>query len=180
MPKAIQKNTAAQTAGQKAAATKAANKVVKAAPTVASKPAAKAVPAKAAAKAKPAPVKASAKAEATETSDATVESAQSIGRKEVANGMRAILHEQGFALPEKIAIAAVSAVEHVISNTLASGQDIVLPGFGKFKTSVRPARTGRNPRNGEPTEIAESIAVAFKPGKALKDSANGRGPEATA
>ena len=33
-------------------------------------------------------------------------------------------------------------------------------------------RTGRNPRTGEPVEIAASTTVAFKPAKALKDSLN--------
>ena len=32
---------------------------------------------------------------------------------------------------------------------------------------------GRNPRTGEPVEIAASRQVKFKPGKGLKDAVNG-------
>ena len=51
-------------------------------------------------------------------------------------------------------------------------QPVILHGFGTFELRKRDARTGRNPRTGEPVEIAASTTVAFKPAKALKDSLN--------
>jgi len=48
----------------------------------------------------------------------------------------------------------------------------VLVGFGTFLVRERAARTGRNPRTGEPLEIAAAKVPAFKPGKALKDALN--------
>ena len=70
-------------------------------------------------------------------------------------------------------------VEHVfnatlteIENALLIGDAVAINGFGTFETKRREARTGRNPRTGEPVEIAASTSVAFKPAKALKDSLN--------
>ena len=72
-----------------------------------------------------------------------------------------------------------STVEHVFNSALAeierallAGQPVTLHGFGTFEIKKRDARTGRNPRTGEPVEIAASTSVAFKPAKALKDSLN--------
>lgn len=59
-----------------------------------------------------------------------------------------------------------------IERALQDGQSVTLHGFGTFETKRREARTGRNPRTGEPVEIAASTSVAFKPAKALKVSLN--------
>lgn len=59
-----------------------------------------------------------------------------------------------------------------IENALLIGDAVAINGFGTFETKQREARTGRNPRTGEPVEIAASTTVAFKPAKALKDSLN--------
>ena len=59
-----------------------------------------------------------------------------------------------------------------IERALLAGQPVTLHGFGTFELKKREARTGRNPRTGEPVEIAASTTVAFKPAKALKDSLN--------
>ena len=72
-----------------------------------------------------------------------------------------------------------ATVEHVFNATLAEiekalliGDAVAINGFGTFETKRREARTGRNPRTGEPVEIAASTSVAFKPAKALKNSLN--------
>ena len=59
-----------------------------------------------------------------------------------------------------------------IERSLLAGKPVTLNGFGTFELKKREARTGRNPRTGEPVEIAASTTVAFKPAKALKDSLN--------
>ena len=59
-----------------------------------------------------------------------------------------------------------------IERSLLAGKPVTLHGFGTFELKKRDARTGRNPRTGEPVEIAASTSVAFKPAKALKDSLN--------
>ncbi|VAW84792.1 DNA-binding protein HU-beta [hydrothermal vent metagenome] len=67
------------------------------------------------------------------------------------------------------AAKAVNAFAEVVTKALSQGDTVTLPGFGAFSTTVRAARTGRNPRTGEPIEIAESIIPKFKAGKGLKD-----------
>ena len=47
---------------------------------------------------------------------------------------------------------------------------LTLTGFGTFKVSERAARTGRDPRTGNPIDIPASKAVRFTPGKTLKDA----------
>lgn len=61
-----------------------------------------------------------------------------------------------------------SAIEN-IGKTLKKGDSITFVGFGTFKTSVRKARTARNPRTGEPIKIAKRRVPRFTAGKALKD-----------
>lgn len=51
---------------------------------------------------------------------------------------------------------------------IASGQEVSLPGLGKFTVKDTAARSGRNPRTGEPMEIAAGKKVSFSPAKALK------------
>ena len=45
-----------------------------------------------------------------------------------------------------------------------------LHGFGNFSVTRRKASTGRNPRTGEPMQIAASSQPKFRPGKVLKDA----------
>lgn len=59
-----------------------------------------------------------------------------------------------------------------ISKALGNGDSVTLVGFGSFLKRHRGARTGKNPQTGEPVKIKASNTVAFKPGKALKDSVN--------
>jgi nucleoid DNA-binding protein len=61
-----------------------------------------------------------------------------------------------------------SAMEN-IGKTLKKGDTITFVGFGTFKTSIRKARTARNPRTGEAIKIAKRRVPRFTAGKALKD-----------
>jgi DNA-binding protein HU-beta len=56
-----------------------------------------------------------------------------------------------------------------IGKSLKKGDSITFVGFGTFKTSVRKARTARNPRTGDPIKIAKRRVPRFTAGKALKD-----------
>jgi len=69
--------------------------------------------------------------------------------------------------------AAVEAVLTSITNAVAGGDKVTLPGFGTFEVRERAARSGRNPQTGEAMEIAASKSAAFKPASALKQSLNG-------
>ena len=67
---------------------------------------------------------------------------------------------------------AVDAVLEAITGAMKDGDQVTLVGFGTFLVRKREARTGRNPRTGEPLQIAASNVPSFKAGKALKDAVN--------
>lgn len=66
----------------------------------------------------------------------------------------------------------VDAFLELIKNTLVEGEEIVLPGFGKFEVKERKERTARNPQTGEMIIVPAVKAVHFKAGKFLKDAVN--------
>jgi len=57
-----------------------------------------------------------------------------------------------------------------IKKSLKKGNKVSLVGFGTFSVSKRKARTGRNPRTGEPIKIKASKAPKFTAGKAFKNT----------
>ena len=67
---------------------------------------------------------------------------------------------------------AVDAVLAAIAEAAASGEEVSLNGFGKFKVRDIPAREGRNPATGAAMTIAASRKLSFTPAKALKDKVN--------
>ena len=59
---------------------------------------------------------------------------------------------------------AKSIVEDIfkdIVDSAASGAEVSLSGFGKFKVKVTPEREGRNPASGEKIKIAASRKLTF-------------------
>ena len=59
-----------------------------------------------------------------------------------------------------------------VIDVIGKGNEISLVGFGKFYTTKIKARTGRNPRNGQPVEIPTKILAKFSAGQKLKDACN--------
>ncbi len=55
---------------------------------------------------------------------------------------------------------------------LVKGDELTIPGFGKFMTRKKEARTARNPKTGQPISIDSKIVPVFKPGQALKMRVN--------
>ena len=70
------------------------------------------------------------------------------------------------------AAAAVDSMIEGITKSLKKGQPITLVGFGTFKTSIRKARTGRNPQTGAAVKIPKRRVARFSAGKGLKDALN--------
>jgi len=64
-----------------------------------------------------------------------------------------------------------------ITECLADGQRLEIRNFGVFEVKKRDARIGRNPRTGQEVSIAEKCVATFKPGKALKEYVEGKGPK---
>jgi DNA-binding protein HU-beta len=69
--------------------------------------------------------------------------------------------------------AALTAVLDGIVGAVASGDKVVVQGFGTFERRHRAARSGRNPQTGESMEIAASEAPAFKPAAGFKQAVSG-------
>ena len=77
-------------------------------------------------------------------------------------------------LTKKDAEAAVNSALNAITAALKDGDKVTLVGFGTFEVRERGARTGRDPRTNQEIQIPASKAPAFKAGKALKDTVNGK------
>ena len=60
----------------------------------------------------------------------------------------------------------------IVGDAVASGDEVTINGFGKFKAADRPAREGRNPGTGQPIQIAASRKAAFSPAKQFRDKLN--------
>lgn len=73
------------------------------------------------------------------------------------------------------AARAIDAFLDTITESLARGEEVRLVGFGSFVAGQRKASTGRNPRTGEPMDLAASVVPKFRVGRNLKDACNGAG-----
>lgn len=77
------------------------------------------------------------------------------------------------ALTKTDARKVVDAVFAAIADAAATGDEISVNGFGKFKVKASPEREGRNPATGEAMTIKASKKLTFAPAKAVKDKLNG-------
>ncbi|MBR1377234.1 MAG: HU family DNA-binding protein [Bacilli bacterium] len=70
---------------------------------------------------------------------------------------------------------ASRAVEALISGVekgLKKEGKVTITGFATFAAKKKAAKTGRNPRTGEPVKIPARVAVTIKAGSKLKDALN--------
>lgn len=72
------------------------------------------------------------------------------------------------------AARTLDAFIRIVSDELAGGGEVAIPGFGSFKKADRAERTGRNPQTGEAMTIAASTTVKFSPASALKGAVSGK------
>lgn len=64
---------------------------------------------------------------------------------------------------------ALTAVFDQIAAAAVKGEEVGIPGFGKFTVRDRPAREDRNPGTDEAIAIAASNKFAFTSANGLKD-----------
>jgi len=79
------------------------------------------------------------------------------------------LAEKG-EITKKLASDTIDLVFSSISDVLVAGEEIAIPGFGKFSVATRKARTGLNPQTKAKINIPETKVPKFTSAKALKDS----------
>ena len=66
----------------------------------------------------------------------------------------------------------IDAFFDTVRTAASSGDRVEWPSFGSFSVTQRQARTGRNPRTGEPVPIAASKALKFSASSSLKSALN--------
>ena len=93
-------------------------------------------------------------------------------QKELINQVATSLSSKGDAMhiSKTVVGHVLDALGDVAAAELLGGRSVSLPGLGKLKTEQRAARVGRNPRTGEPIQIAARTAVKFEAGKELKEA----------
>jgi integration host factor subunit beta len=75
-------------------------------------------------------------------------------------------------LTMKEAERVVNSILSTIADALVEGRRVELRGFGAFSTRARDGRMGRNPRTGEPVEVAAKRVPYFKAGREMRHRLN--------
>ena len=88
-----------------------------------------------------------------------------VGRQELT---RRIATQAG--LTQKKAGEVLEATLDTIRDSLKSGNEVRLVGFGSFKVRESAARKGVNPRDRKPIQVPAKNRVRFSPGKELSEA----------
>jgi integration host factor subunit alpha len=84
--------------------------------------------------------------------------------------VKALVKETGCQLNQSVEM--IETLLELIKFTLASGEDVLISGFGKFCVREKRARRGRNPATGEGLILASRRVVTFKCSGQLRDKIN--------
>lgn len=68
---------------------------------------------------------------------------------------------------------AVEKALGLIKDVLASGEEVLVSGFGKWTVRYKTQRRGRNPQTGEPLVLPPRKVVTFRPSRVLKSKVQG-------
>ena len=82
-----------------------------------------------------------------------------------------VQNQTGF--PRNKSSEILETLLEIIKKTLASGEDVLVSGFGKFCVNEKKERKGRNPATGEDMMLASRKVVTFKCSGKLRDRING-------
>jgi integration host factor subunit alpha len=66
----------------------------------------------------------------------------------------------------------IETLIEIVKKTLASGEDVLISGFGKFCIREKNERKGRNPATGDDLMLAPRRVVTFKCSGKLRDRIN--------
>ena len=84
--------------------------------------------------------------------------------------INAITKENGFQ--KKRSIEIVETLLEIIKSKLASGEDVLVSGFGKFCVHKKRERRGRNPATGKDVKLEARRVVTFKCSRKLREKIN--------
>lgn len=66
----------------------------------------------------------------------------------------------------------IETLFELVKQSLESGDDVLISGFGKFCVREKRQRRGRNPQTGEPIMLDPRNVVTFKCSGVLRDAIN--------
>jgi integration host factor subunit alpha len=69
----------------------------------------------------------------------------------------------------------IDTLFELIKQTLQSGEDVLISGFGKFSVKEKRQRIGRDPQSGKPITLPSRQVVTFKCSNVLRAAINGEG-----
>ena len=75
--------------------------------------------------------------------------------------------------PKHRSVEITESLLEIIKSTLATGDDVLVSGFGKFCVKEKNERQGRNPATGEDMMLEPRRVVTFKCSEKLRDKING-------
>ena len=76
--------------------------------------------------------------------------------------------------PKNQSLAIIESILETINSTLASGDDVLVSGFGKFCVKEKRERKGRNPATNEDLMLPARRVVTFKCSGKLREKVNGK------
>ena len=84
--------------------------------------------------------------------------------------VEAIAKHNGYTINRSFEL--IETLLEIIKNTLESGEDVLISGFGKFCVNEKKARKGRNPATGETMMLAPRKVITFRCSRQLRDKIN--------
>jgi len=84
--------------------------------------------------------------------------------------IEAIQKENGYSRKQSTEVTQI--LMEIIKQTLESGEDVLISGFGKFQVKKKRKRRGRNPATGEDLTLPPRRVITFKCSGTLRDRIN--------
>jgi integration host factor subunit alpha len=81
--------------------------------------------------------------------------------------------QTGLGYAKNRSIEITETLLEIIKASLASGDDVLVSGFGRFCVKNKKARKGRNPATGEDAILPARRVVTFKCSGKLREKVNG-------
>jgi integration host factor subunit alpha len=82
------------------------------------------------------------------------------------------VYESVTSLSKREATELIEAVFETMKQTLESGENLKISGFGNFIIRKKQSRPGRNPKTGKAIEISARSVLTFRPSQVLKKALN--------
>ena len=84
--------------------------------------------------------------------------------------VKALAKENGYQLNQSVEL--IETLLELIKSKLASGENVLISGFGKFCIKEKRERRGRNPQTNEFMMLRPRRVVTFKCSRKLRDKIN--------